>query len=77
MLVFYIALIAPTSTPVCMNEHEPFALCLSVITLWSANNTRPQSTTPHLNVYFLNGANSRSSLSPVTVFLMSNLKQQP
>lgn len=46
---FYVCdfIIALTSTPICMNEHEPSELCLSIITSSSAS-TRPQRATSQL-----------------------------
>lgn len=60
---FYVRdfIIALTSTLICMNEHEPSELCLSIITSCSAS-TRPQRATSQL--FFFNGTN------PVTEFLM-------
>lgn len=53
---FYVCdfIIALTSTPICMNEHEPSELCLSIITSSSAS-TRPQRATSQL--FFFYGTN--------------------
>lgn len=53
MFVFIIALYYCTHlNPVCMNEHEPSELCLSIITHWSANTTEHHNSVKLLNFFF-------------------------
>lgn len=74
LLHFMTALI---STLVCMNEHEPCELCLSIITHQSAN-TWPQSTSssPLTAVQLKEGKKQRRNIN-LPLYVLTSTSDQP